>query len=203
MLHAAVLFSLIQTQCPEPQAWLDGDRSSRDERVDTRERMSKTWEAMGLDLDARKVLDAVVVRESSGDACAIHILGKNEFGRGPGGISVALHLRKWDASSPEEVLHIPEVSAVVMARMLRRSRRFSSVFNGEEVVQSGSWLRFGQVYGGRIRQRDQDPSKDARFCDRLARRDIHCLELISEVGTVLGDTPTDDQETFVAKLQEK
>ena len=121
--------ALAHPGCPEPEVWLDKSLTYAErgwatprEKKDTRARMKRTWRAMGLDETARTVLSEIVCRESfCGDRCAVHVLGRNEYGLGPAGLFVKFQLRKWNTEAPPWVLQIPEVSAVVIARSLRRS----------------------------------------------------------------------------------
>lgn len=147
---------------------------------------------MGFAREAVEVLDAIVVRESSGDRCAVHRLGPNEDGLGPGGLQVRFHLAKWDPSAPPQVLHVPEVSAVVMGRMFRRYK---------ERYKARTWLRVGQIYGGRIVH--GDIGMDELWCQRLARRGVDCSAELPEFGRKLGLGPTPGQLAFVVRLQAK
>lgn len=199
--------SLSHPGCVEPEVWLDktlpfAERgwATKAEKADTRARMKRTWKAMGLDATARTVLDEIVVRESfAGDRCAVHVLGANEYGLGPAGLFVRFQLRKWDADAPQWVLQIPEVSAVVMARILRRSLSYPA----SRTAKARTWLRFGQVFSGRVRAEHQDYSKDARWCSRLKGRGVECEDRVTKVGTKLGIGPTEGQISFVVGLQEQ
>jgi hypothetical protein len=195
MLMTALLAHLVvlTPECPAPEMWLAGEgRASTRTRQETRRRMARTWEALGVDEASRTVLDAVVLRESSGDPCAVHRLGPDEDGLGPGGLQVRLHLAKWDRGADPRVLHVPEVSAVVMVRLFRRIR---------DRYRARTWLRAGQIYGGRIRPEDQDPWLDQQWCTRLAKRGIDCQAAIGELGDALGLGPTPEQYPVVARLQ--
>jgi len=199
--------SLTHPGCVEPEVWLDKSLSTvergwatKAEKAETRARMKRTWKAMGLDSTARTVLDEIVVRESfAGDPCAVHVLGLNEYGLGPAGLFVRFQLPKWNADAPQWVLQIPEVSAVVMARILRRSLSYPA----SRTAKARTWLRFGQVFSGRVRAERQDYSKDSAWCSRLKGRGIECKDPVTKVGDKLGIGPTEGQIAFVVQLQEK
>jgi len=199
--------SLSHPGCVDPEVWLDkslpfAERgwATKAEKADTRARMKRTWKAMGLDATAREVLDEIVVRESfAGDRCAVHVLGHKEYGLGPAGLFVRFQLRKWDADAPQWVLQIPEVSAVVMGRILRRSLRYTA----SRTAEARTWLRFGQVFSGRVRPEHQDYSKDSAWCSRLSGRGIDCEDPVTKVGDAMGIGPTEGQIAFVVRLQEK
>ena len=149
--------------------------------------MRATWKALGLNREAIEVLDSIVVRESHGDRCAVHVLGRNEYGLGPGGLQVRFNLHRWDPKADPRVLQDPEVSAVVMARLLRKYKK---------AYRAKTWLRVGQLYGGRIKY--PDIGMDELWCERLARRDVDCHAPVGDLGKKLGVGPTEDQERFVA-----
>ena len=207
LLSFLISAALSHPGCVDPEVWLDktlpfAERgwATKAEKADTRDRMKRTWKAMGLDKTARTVLDEIVCRESfCGDRCSVHVLGANEYGLGPGALFVRFQLRKWDADAPQWVLQIPEVSAVIMARILRRSLSYPS----SRTAKARTWLRFGQVFGGRVRGENQDYSKDSAWCHRLKVRGVTCEDPVTEVGRTLGIGPTEGQIAFVTRLQEK
>jgi len=206
-LALATATALTHPGCPEPEVWLDKSLPSSErgwatkkEKKDTRARMDRTWRAMGLDETARTVLDEIVCRESfCGDRCAVHVLGHNEYGLGPAGLFVKFQLRKWNPEAPAWVLQIPEVSAVVIARILRRSMHYKP----SRTADARTWLRFAQVFGGRVWPKNQDYAKDSRWCNRLESRGIQCKDPVTEVGDKLGISPTENQVAFVIRLQER
>lgn len=173
--------------------WSAGYRSPRSVRRDTRERVGRMCRALGGDRAACKVLDYVTLRESSFDPCAVHTLGPNEYGLGPHGLSVALHLSKWDGEADSAVLHVPEVSAVVVFRLWRRAL---------ERYGARSWRRANAVYAGRIAAKHLDNHKDNRFCFELDKRGVDCNDVPS-LGVIGGVSPYDGQTTFVASVRSR
>lgn len=171
--------------------WSAGYRSPRSVRRDTRERVGRMCRALGGDADACAVLDYVTLRESSFDPCAVHTLGPNEYGLGPHGLSVGLHLRWWDADADSTVLHVPEVSSVVVFRLWRRAvRRYGA----------RTWRRANAVYAGRIAAKHLDNHKDNRFCFELNKRGVDCNDAPG-LGVIGGMSPYNGQDTFVASVQ--
>lgn len=199
---------LTRPDCPADEVWLDrtkptGERgwATKEEKAQTRARMTATWRAMDATLVAQQVMLEILRREAfNGDPCAVHVKGEGEYGLGPGGLSVRWQLRRWDKQAPPWVLQIPEVSAVVMLRLARSSLRFGS----SSTASSGTWLRLQQVYAGRFRE--QDPNLDQRWCSRLADHGIDCRAKIgNHLGKLHGsgrvhDAPTPDQDDFVLAL---
>jgi len=176
---AAALLILLAPWCPPDSSWAGGRYHGTDsreaQRREHRERYHYALGSLGLDREAGQVADAIAWGESRYDSCAVHTLGKNEHGRGLIGSSVGLHLRdKWGAG-PEQVLHIPEVAAVVMARTMRRKRR-------------GTWLDVHRGHAG-----VRGDWVVARFCERLRARGVDCKARVSRVGTRLGKAPTAGQ----------
>jgi hypothetical protein len=145
---------------------------------------------LGADRTACAVLDYVTVRESSGDPCAVHTLGPNEFGRGPQGLSVALHLRWWDPDADPMVLHIPEISTLVTIRLWRRAM---------ERYGARRWWQVNDIFAGRMLPKHYDRHKVARFCYELDRRRIDC-EAEPRLGVVGGTAPYHGQEQFVGSF---
>jgi len=187
--------SLIELQalrCPSEAEWLAGDIASRAERKETRKRIWDACHAMGAAEDSCVVLDEVVIRESSGDTCAVHRLGPGENGLGPLGLSVSLHLPKWNSASDPQVLRVPEVSAVVAMRIFRRA-----VTN----YHAKNWRAVAAVFAGRF---DEDHTSkptgdDFVFCARLQRRGVDC-NAKPKLGEKLGRAPVPGQEEFVSEL---
>jgi len=197
--------TLSQPDCPAPETWLDRSLPVADrgwatdaEKKRTRARMSRTWRAMGFDDDAVTALLTIVKRESfNGDTCAVHVLGENEYGLGAGGLFVRLQKPKWDRDAPDWVLYVPEVQAVIMGRMLRRSLGYGP----SETAKPRTWLRFQQVYAGRVRHGNQHVALDNRWCHRLKSAGVDCHAQIGNVGEKLGTGPSEDQTAFVLALQ--
>lgn len=184
-----------KTLCPSEEKWLAGeDLATKQERKVTRQRVADACRRMGATVEACTVLDAMVVRESDGDPCAVHVLGPGEYGLGPLGLSVGLHLSKW-GEADRKVLHVPEVSAVVTVRLFRRAvRRYGAK----------SWLDINAVFAGRfneIGQKTKPLGDDWVFCKRLARWDIDCMaDPRGKLGKKLGTMPEPEQQRFVARL---
>lgn len=183
-----------QQLCPSESEWLAGkDLASKEERKVTRQRVADTCRRMGATVEACTVLDEVVVRESSGDACAVHVLGPDEYGLGPLGLNVGLHLPKWGEAN-RKVLHVPEVSAVITLRLYRRAiKRY----------KARTWLDVNAVFAGRFHEigRRTATGDDYVFCRRLQRRGIDCMnDPRKQLGTRLGNGPEPKQGAFVARL---
>lgn len=181
--------------CPDDHEWLETGYGSKAERAETRQRIANTCRAMGGSVAACTVLDAMVVRESSGDACAVHVIGEDEYGLGPLGLSVGLHLSKWDPYADAMVLKVPEVSAVIAMRIFRRAvTRY----------RARTWLDVNAVFAGRfheIGKRETPSGDDFVFCRRLARWDIDCFsDPRGELGQRLGRSPEPGQDAFVMRL---
>lgn len=181
---------LLSLNAPECGDWSSGDRSSRSVRRETRARVARTCKALGADRTACEVLDYVTVRESSGDPCAVHTLGPNEYGRGPHGLSVALHLRWWDPKADPIVLHVPEISTLVTIRLWRRAMERYGAYR---------WWQVNDVFAGRIAAKHYDRHKVARFCYGLRKRGIDC-KAEPRLGSVGGVAPYRGQEQFVESL---
>ncbi len=179
--------------------WTEGYRSSAETRKATRERMRRTWRAMGADREAVRVLDAIVVRESTGDPCARHLLGKSagENGYGPGGLFWRVHRGKWHrdpATADPRSFFVPEITAVVMLRIFRRAVRRHD---------AQTWVEIGEVFAtGKIRDDGSRVVARHNFAHRLRRRGIDPEAKPGRLGTKLGLSPTDDQDEFVRGLLE-
>ena len=188
MLLQAVLLATLAPTCPEPEAWLAGDRSSKTERRDTRQRLEATWKALGADRDAIAVLSAIALRESSYDTCAVHRLGINENGSGPMGLA-NLHRKKFGG---EWLPQIPEVSGVVTWRI---------ALNAKLRYRVKDWANFGEIYAGRVRLIERDEHRMNRFCLRLSRRGVDCRKPMSKLGDGLSRKPSPADVTFVMELR--
>ena len=153
--------------CDEP-AWLAGHgRADRSTRHAYRRREWDTCKAMGATDETCTVLDAIAIRESSGDACSVHVLGPREYGLGMHGLNVGLHLPKWDASAERRLLHLPEVSTVVTMRIFQRA---------VGPYRARRWREVAAVFAGRF---EFDPSEtptgdDVLFCRRLTKVGVDC-----------------------------
>lgn len=188
MLILALLVAMAPW-CPPPDAWTAGHYHTPSERIEARkihrERYHYALGSLGLDREARAVADAIAWGESRYDACAVHKLGRNEWGRGMAGTMVGLHLRdKW-GGGPEEILHLPEVAALVVARTMRRAKRWH---------RAGSWKRFHRVYAG-----ERDPWVTERWCRRLEVRGVDCEDPMTDVGGRLGLRPHPRQWNWLAR----
>lgn len=163
--------------------------STADVRDDARERVRRTCRALGASRDACAVLDAMVMRESSGDPCAVHTLGEGEYGLGVLGLSCRWHASAWDGDC--DSLRVPEIAAVVALRIYRRA-----------VARHGArtWASVNEVFatGGTRRNR---PRAVARWCARLADRDINCLDdPRGQLGHLLGTVHTPDQAEILEEI---
>lgn len=158
------------------------DRSPVEVRDQARETARVTCRAMGASADACTVLDAMVMRESAGDPCAVHRLGDGELGRGVLGLSCRWHAPKWDGNC--EALHDPAISTVVALRIYRRA---------VAVYGARTWADVQAVYGqGSIGR--TDPRARARWCRRLSSRGIDCDDSPrGQLGTALGHGPYPSQ----------
>ena len=131
--------------------------------------------------------DVIARTESQYDACAVHVRGPREFGLGMIGLMVDLHRNKWDQTAPISVFYLPEHSAAVIARFMRRSN--SRKWRGPNAKLAKTWLGFLQWYRGY-----ENLAGDERFCARLLafkeKLETHLTRLMAEI-----------QETFPAGLQ--
>lgn len=159
------------------------DRSTKEVRQETKARVQHIAGELGLSKDAKAVLRYMVARESSGDPCAVHTHGEGEYGLGPLGLSVRWTLSKWDSHADAEVLHIPEVAAVVAIRILRRAVRLHG---------AKTWTEANSVFAtGKIRVR---PGKDAIYCKRLKSHGVDCnSNPAGQLGTKMGLGRTPNQ----------
>lgn len=197
MIATALLLAALTPTCPTQEAWLDGDRASKIERDDHRRRVRATCEALGASAEACDVVDVIAVRESSGDACAVHVLGPNEYGLGAHGLSWKWHQRKWyaDVGGEPDIFRLPEVSTIVTMRLMRQAARRRDVRD---------WGDVGEIFAGRVHPDSRDRSRRARFCHRLAGAGVDCRKSPrGKLGKKLGTRPTDGQEMFVLALLEK
>lgn len=182
-------YAATQLDCPAVEDWKP--YSAREKRIEYRKRAMRTCRKMGASVEACNVLDVIAIRESSGDTCAVHVLGPNEFGLGLLGLSVDLHLDKWRVGARPDVLRVPEPAAVVGVRIFRRA-----------VVRykAKTWREVGGVFAGR----KYENGEERLFCARLARVGIDCeADPRGQLGDKLGREPTPDQELFVMKLLAK
>lgn len=174
--------------------WSEGFRSSEEERKDARERVRETCRSLGATKQTCKVMDAMVVRESSGDSCAIHTMGPDEYGRGVLGLSVRWHRRKWQEDATGEEFHIPEISAIVAMRIYRRA-----------VKRHGAttWTHVNDVFAGRFGAKDRDEHKQALFCNRLEKWGVDCeSDPRGQLGKRLGIEPDDDQWIMLEEMND-
>lgn len=157
-------------------------------RKDTRARVAKTCAAMKADPVVCKMIDAMVIRESSGNTCAVHTLGEGEYGLGPLGLSVRWHLPKWNRHEDESILHVPEVSTIVTLRIFRRA---VTRHDAQDLVDLNAVFATG-----RLRYRD---GKDASFCYRLRRHGVKCGHRI-DLDSLGVDLDRKQQVAFVERL---
>lgn len=143
--------------CPSPEEWRTDKsvRMSKAERDQTYRRIDTYLRRQGVPKEARAVALLTVWRESRGDSCSSHDGGT---GSGPLGMKHRFYGKRSE-------LVIPEVAARRLLRSWRRAR---------DRYKAKTWLRWGQIYGGRIRPEDQEIGKDAAFCRLLARKEIDC-----------------------------
>lgn len=141
-------------------------------RAQNRARVEAMARRVGAAPDVRAVLGTLLSRESSGNSCCVHTLGKGEFGLGLHGLSVHFHKHRWDARYPREVLFVPEVSTLATLRLFDVARTRYGATN---------WLQVHQVFAtGRLRAR---PDKDARWCRRIETRlGIKCTDTPGSFG---------------------
>jgi len=170
--------------------WTEGFRSTKEVRTDARARVRKTCRALGASKEACKVLDAMVVRESRGDPCAVHRIGEGEYGLGVLGLSCKWHRKKWDGEC-EDFL-IPEVSTVVAIRLYRRA-----------VARHGAmtWREVQAVFAtGKNTIR---PAYDNTWCHRLKQRGLDCeADPRGQLGTLLGLSPFAGQVEILERISE-
>lgn len=174
--------ALVLAICPSPDAWLAGQRATEAEREQTRAAVRSTCRALGASETACEVLDVVTVRESAGDACAVHVLGPREYGLGPHGLSVRWQLWRWDRDADPDILRDPVVSTVVVLRLWRHALR----------IGARSWLDLQRIYAGRgelVGEREVS-KRGAAWCRRLQRRGIDCRARVTaaDLGQTLGVT---------------
>lgn len=180
-------YAMWRLDCPRIEDWRA--YAPQKKRIEARKRAMRACRKLGASKEACNVLDVIAIRESSGDPCAVHVLGPREWGLGIHGLSVGLHLDKWEPASERplpNVLRIPEVSAVVTLRIFRRA-----------VVRykAKTWREVGGVFAGRKYTRDEP------FCRRLARVGIDCeADPRRQLGERLGREPTEGQDAFVLRL---
>lgn len=194
MIAAALLLAALTPACPTQEAWLGGERATKAERDEHRRRVRATCEALGATDEACRVVDAITIRESSGDACAVHVLGPNEYGLGAHGLSWRWHQRKWYSSpgGDPDVFRLPEVSTIVTIRLLRQAARRRDVRD---------WSDVGEVFAGRVHPDARERSRKARFCHRLRDAGVDCRKSPrGKLGKELGTKPTKGQEMFVLGL---
>ena len=166
------LSSLMPT-CPPATDWIGGMYKDPPARAAARkahrDRFYTAMHSLGADHEARQVGLVVTFGESKYDGCAIHHLGKNEYGLGMGG-HLTMHLRDKYGDAPEHFMHTPEVVALMIVRTMRRNRR--------------SWLHFHRGHAGA-----RPAWAVQRFCDRLHARGVKCGDPVSKVGKRLGRKP--------------
>lgn len=191
-MHLIIAFLLMLPPSPTCGEW-PVDRSTPEVRRDARDRIQHTAKAMGLSKDARSVLMTMVTRESGGDPCSVHTLGKGEYGLGPLGLSVRWMLGHWDRNAHPRVLMIPEVSAVIAIRVMRRAVRLHG---------ANTWTEINSVFAtGKIKKR---PEKDRLWCNRLERRGISCVSNPGgQLGKKLGLGKVPNQEAILQEMSEQ
>lgn len=147
--------------CPPADVW-ESDRATHLPRVERKAvwaRIKRKLKSIGAHRDAIRVARAVSWRESRWDNCASH-----DDGTGSGAFGM-----KHRFYGPRETLLTPELAAVKFLRAMENSKRR---------YRAKSWLRFGQIYGGRILPYQQDMEKDAKFCSLLHRVKVDCADPI-------------------------
>ena len=186
----ALLLSLLLPPAPVCGSWEAGDRSPPSVRNDAKRRVSRTARALGFTPEAVRVLRGMVNRESAGDPCAVHTLGRGEWGYGVLGLSVRWHLGKLDYAAPATVFQSPEISTIVAARIFR-----IAVLNHK----ARTWTALNSVFAtGRVKVR---PRLDAKFCALMERQGVDCeSNPLGQLGRKLSVTQTPDQNAFLEKL---
>jgi hypothetical protein len=138
-------------------------------------------------------VDAIAQNESHFDPCALHRLGPREKGLGMVGLMTRFHRAKWDPNSPDWIFHLPEHSAIVMARFMRRA-----VDPHWRRRPAKTWVGFLYWYRGY-----DNPAGDARFCERTARRGVDCHAKITGLGKRLGKHPEAGQDRWLFSMLRK
>lgn len=180
----------LSLQAPICEDYLSGWRSSEQVTTDTRARAMKACAALGATPEACRVVDAMISRESSADPCAIHVLGKGEYGKGILGMSCKWQSSKWAGNCDDFLL--PEISVVVALRIFRRA-----------VSRHGAatWVQVNEVFAtGKLGWR---PMKQYQFCKRLLRAGVSCFgNPEGQLGEALGKTSYSGQWRDLEKALE-
>lgn len=137
------------SDCPPAEDWLAGEHSDRQTRKEHRVRAHAAWKSLGIPREQVAAMEAIAWRESRWDACA-------------GGNQVKFHLRHWPGKL--EDMRVPEVSALIIARVVLRTVR---------LYGCRSWLCVGRIYGGGGIM-DRDPWRIRRWCELLEERGVDC-----------------------------
>ena len=188
-MYILIAFLLMLPPGPTCGTWPQ-DRSTKEVRDDTKHRVDEMAKSMGAGADSRRVLRAMLARESSGDPCSVHTQGEGEYGLGPFGLSVRWTLAHWDREADHEVLKIPEVATVIALRIYSRAVKLHG---------AKTWTEVNSVFAtGKIKVR---PGKDAKWCARLERYGVDCNAKPEGLGATLGLGKTHDQHEVLESMK--
>ena len=209
MFAAAVFFAALLEPAPLPAMGACAAPGAarahwpRALRRETRERVQAIARGEGASETIVRYADAVVMRESSGDAHVRHTQGEGEDGVGPMGLSLRWHASKWPGS-PDPDWCQPEASYEVARVVWRRAiehygatnvAEIQAIFGGHWVCErpAPSWWRTipGLAWLADLHDRNLDcepllpPKSTAALCKRMRDRGASCWTRVTvdDLGT--------------------
>jgi len=177
-----------QVPLPKCGAWGAGFRSTRKVRKESYDLVKKTAARMGASASAIRVVSAMAERESSGDPCSEHLLGRGEYGLGVLGLSCHWHREKWSGRCDD--LRNPAVATIVAFRIFR-------IAVGKH--KATTWTEVNSVFAtGRNKPRLE---MDGKFCARTHRYGVDCNDdPRGQLGALMGSGPVVGQQAFLREV---
>lgn len=148
---------------------------TKEQRAETRARVRATCRAVKAAPEVCELLDEWGERESDFRPGVRHVMGRNENGIGPLGLSKRWHRDKWPGPV-EPAFCLPEASALVALDVVRRAQVRWKARNLLEVnaVFAGRFRCVTEIDGSRECFIVRHAAKDRDICRRLEQRGLDC-----------------------------
>lgn len=185
---------LDHVELPEPGLCAPADeklKPTKEQRAETFARVAAACKRAGAAPIVCAYFDAVVMRESHGNAGVRHYVGKNENGLGPMGLSLRWNAKKWPGTDEDPMFCHPEVSFAVALRYVEKAITKYGARNFLEIqaVYGGSTECYVPL--GEERKVCRPIIRNHGICTRLRKRGFKCLQKVTLKD--LGDPPSYDE----------